>query len=77
MEDAWIADHGRGWLDDADRARTRVISDVAPNHRELIWFDRQMFWQIAGAIAILYGTAGGAFLLACEKTYHQPSMLSY
>lgn len=49
-----------------------MISDVEPNHQELVWFDRQMFWQIAGATAILYGTSGGAFILACEKTLRQP-----
>ncbi len=54
-------------MDDADWARTRMISDVEPNHKELIWFDRQMFWQIAGSTVTLYGTAGGAFILACEK----------
>lgn len=70
MEQAWIADHGRGWMDDPDRVRTRMISDVEPNHKELIWFDRQMFWQIAGSTAILYGTSGGAFILACENTFH-------
>lgn len=64
MEDAWIADHGRGWMEDADRARTRMISDVEPDHQGLVWFDRQMFWQIAGSTAILYGTSGGAFILA-------------
>ncbi len=54
-------------MDNPDQARTRMISDVEHNHRELIWFDRQMFWQIAGATAILVGTSGGAFILACEK----------
>lgn len=71
MEDAWIADHGRGWMDNADRARTQMISHVEPNHQELVWFDRQMFWQIAGSTAILYSTSGGAFILACEKTLRQ------
>ena len=67
MEAAWIADYGRGWMDNPDHARTRMISDVDPNHRELICFDCQMFWQIAGATAILVGTGGGALILACEK----------
>lgn len=71
MENAWIADAGRGWMDDPDQARTRMI-DVDPNHRELIWLDRQMFWQIACSTALLYGTAGGAFILACENTTRQP-----
>ena len=44
-----------------------MISDVEPTHHELIWFDRKMFWQIAGSVAILYGTAGGAFILSCES----------
>ena len=74
IEHAWIADHGRGWLSDAGQARTRIISDIEPNHRELIWFDRQIFWQIAGSTAILYGTAGGAFILACGDTTHQSTV---
>lgn len=48
-----------------------MISDVEPNHQELVWFDHQMFWQIAGSTAILYGTSGGAFILACENTFRQ------
>ena len=66
MEHAWIADHGRGWMDDADQARTRMVSGFETNQRNLIWFDLQMFWQVAGSTAILYGTAGGAFILACK-----------
>ncbi|KAL2054959.1 hypothetical protein ABVK25_004781 [Lepraria finkii] len=64
MEGAWIADYGRDWLRDADGASTRMISDVELDHHELIWVDRKMFWQIAGSVAILHGTAGGAFILS-------------
>lgn len=44
-----------------------MISDVELDHHELIWFDRKMFWQIAGSVAILCGTAGGAFIPYCES----------
>lgn len=71
IEHAWIADHGRGWLDNADQARARIISDVEPDHQELVWFNRQMFWQIAGSTAIFYGTTAGAFILACENSTHE------
>ena len=77
VEHAWIADHGRGWMDNPDYARTQIISGVEPNHRELVWFDRQMFRQIAASTALFYGTAGGAFILACEETtYSLPVLLS-
>ena len=66
MEDAWIADYGRDWLHDADRARTRMISEVEPKDLQLVWFDGQMFWQITGSIVIFYCTIGGAFILSCE-----------
>ena len=49
-----------------------MISDVEPNHPELVWFSRQMFWQIAGSTATFYGTTAGAFILACENTTHEP-----
>lgn len=73
IEHAWMADHGRGWLDNADNARTRIISDVEPDHQDLVWFNRQMFWQIAGSTAIFYGTTAGAFILACENSTHETS----
>ncbi len=67
MENAWIAGYGRDWLHDADGARARMIaSNVEPNE-QLVWFDLQMFWQIAAATAILYGSAGGAFIISCEN----------
>ncbi len=69
IENAWIAGYGRDWLHDADGARVRMIaSNVEPNE-QLVWFDLQMFWQIAAATAILYGSAGGAFIISCENLY--------
>ena len=53
-------------MDDAEQARMRIISGVETSHGDLIWFDLQMFWHIIGSTSILYGTAGGAFILACE-----------
>ena len=67
MENAWIAGYGRDWLHDPDGARARMIaSNVEPNE-QLVWFDLQMFWQIAAATATLYGSAGGAFIISCES----------
>ena len=45
-----------------------IASNVEPNE-QLVWFDFQMFWQIAAATAILYGCAGGAFIISCEYLY--------
>lgn len=42
-----------------------IASNVEPNE-QLVWFDLQMVWQITAATAILYGSAGGAFVISCE-----------
>ena len=71
IEHAWIADHGRGWMGDPDRARTRIILGDTTKSWSFNSFDRPMFWQIAWSTAIFYGTAGGAFTLACESNIHR------
>lgn len=67
MEHAFLANAGRGWLDNAE-ARTHMISDLPPTNRGLIWFDSQMLWQVIASIGILCGTVGGALILSCKGT---------
>lgn len=74
LEHAYIADRGRDWMDNADRARKCILSGVEPGHPKLVCFDPQMFWQIAGSTAIFYGTTGGVIILACENIMHEPAV---
>lgn len=67
MEDAFIAEAGRGWLANAEWARTHMVSYVTPTNRNLIWFDLKMICHIAAAVCILCSTISGAFVISCMK----------
>lgn len=57
------AGSGRGWLRDAKQARNNL--GLGPKTISgLRWFDPREIWQIVSAIAVVMGTAGGAFILS-------------
>lgn len=65
IESSFMADYGRDWLRDPERARTAMA--LGPDQlRGLRWFDFRMIWQIISAVCIVCGTVGGAFVLSCK-----------
>ena len=63
IEDTFIADYGRDWLNDAERARTEMV--LGPKIISgLRYFDAREIWQIVSSIAIVGGSVGGAFVLS-------------
>lgn len=65
IESSFMAEYGRDWLRDPDRARTAMVA--SPDEpRGLRWFDFRMIWQIISAVTIVCGTVGGAFILSCK-----------
>lgn len=62
-ESDFIAQCGRGWLEyPGARTSMELGSQKIVGLR---YFDFRMVWQIASATAIVFGTAGGAFILSC------------
>lgn len=71
IESSFMADYGRDWLRDPDRARTAMV--LGPDKIEgLRWFDFRMIWQIISAVCIVCGTVGGAFVLSCKYYILEP-----
>lgn len=62
IENAYIAEHGRNWLQNEEEARTNLV--LGPVDEGLVWFDFRELWQISAAIAIVVGTVAGAFILS-------------
>ena len=63
IEDAYVAEHGRNWLENAEEARTSFVRGPEEAN-DLFWFDFRELWQILGAILIVVGSAGGAFIIS-------------
>lgn len=62
-ESNFIAQRGRGWL---EYPGAKTAMELGPQKVVgLRYFDFRMIWQIASATAIVFGTAGGAFILSC------------
>lgn len=65
IERTVMAEWGRNWLRDPDRARTLMVR--GPNRPAgLRWFDFRMIWQIMSSVCLVCGTVGGAFILSCK-----------
>ena len=63
IEDAYVTEHGRNWLEDAEEARTSFVK--GPEEPSgLLWFDARELWQILGAIIIVAGSAGSSFIIS-------------
>jgi hypothetical protein len=63
IETAYVADYGRDWLRNPERARTAMV--VGPEQLiGLRWFDWRGVWQIISAIAIVLGTMTGAIVIS-------------
>ena len=63
IESSFVADHGRDWLRDSEQARNNLV--LGPKTLAgLRWFDPRELWQISSAIAVVMGSAGGAFILS-------------
>ena len=66
IESSFMAEYGRDWLKDPDRARTAMV--LGPERLPgLRWFDFRMIWQIISAAFIVCGTIGGAFVISCKS----------
>jgi hypothetical protein len=63
IEDCYIAEKGRNWLDDESDARVHLVLGTI-NAEGLMWFDIREFWQVTSAIIIVGGSCGGAFILS-------------
>lgn len=63
IETSFVADYGRDWLEDSEPARNNHVLGPKVLHG-LRWFDRREFWQTLSAIAVVAGSAGGAFVLS-------------
>lgn len=61
IEDCYIADRGRNWLDDEEEARANLVLGPVDG---LIWFDFRELWQILSSIIIVAWTVAGAFILS-------------
>lgn len=70
FENSFLAERGRGWLDDADSARTAMREHHRPDQHGLLWFDPRMVRQIASSICIVGGSTGSAFILS----YYTPTV---
>lgn len=63
IERTFMAEWGRNWLREPDRARTLMVR--GPNRPAgLRWFDFRMIWQIMSSVCLVCGTVGGAFILS-------------
>jgi hypothetical protein len=63
IEKAYVADYGRDWLRDSEKARTAMV--VGPEHLTgLRWFDWRETWQILSAVSIVVGTLTGAIVIS-------------
>lgn len=63
IERAYVADYGRDWLWDSERARAAMV--VGPERLTgLRWFDWREIWQILSAIVIVLGTMTGAIVIS-------------
>ena len=67
VESDFIAQHGRGWL--SYRGYRNAMELGSGNVVGLRYFDFRMVWQIASAIVIVSGAAGGAFILSCTSPF--------
>ncbi|MCJ1428298.1 hypothetical protein MMC29_006207 [Sticta canariensis] len=63
IERTFMADWGRNWLKEPERARTLLV--LGPDRSAgLTWFDFRMIWQIMSSVCLVCGTVGGAFILS-------------
>jgi len=69
IETTFVAKEGRNWLRDEDRALTYMVDGPRDGHfKGLRSFDFRMLWQIMSSVAIVMGTATGAFIVSCERS---------
>jgi hypothetical protein len=63
IEKSYVADHGRGWLSQDERA-ARASLVLGQSDTGFVWFDGRQFWQISCAVLLVTGPAAGAFILS-------------
>jgi hypothetical protein len=63
IEGCYIAHKGRNWLADERDARMNLVLGTI-NAEGLMWFDVREFWQVLGAVLIVAGSCGGAFIVS-------------
>ena len=64
IEAKFMARYGRDWLRDGFAARLAIVVG-SRNLNGLKMFDPRMVWQITSSLAIVGGSAGGAFIISC------------
>jgi len=62
IEDAYVAAHGRHWLQNEALARTFLV--LGKRTGGLDWLDYKEFWQIAAATMCVFATILGAWILS-------------
>ncbi|KAK4543548.1 hypothetical protein LTR36_005443 [Oleoguttula mirabilis] len=62
VEDAYVAQEGRHWLEDEARARTFLV--LGKRTGGLDWLDYRELWQVAAAVICVCGTTYGAWVLS-------------
>ena len=63
IEDSFVADYGRDWLRNAEKARTKLVTGPQ-KILGLRRFDFREFWQIVSSIFIVCGAVSGAFIIS-------------
>lgn len=63
IEDNYVTEYGRGWLNDAEEARTAFVRGPA-SISGLHWFDFREVWQIMASLSIVGGSVVGAFIIS-------------
>ena len=63
MERSFVANYGRDWFHDSDRARILLVDGPRESHG-LRAFDPRECWQVLSAFIIVSGSSLGAFLLS-------------
>lgn len=62
IEDCYIADKGRNWLEHEEEARISLVLGKVKDG--LLWFDVRELWQVLSAVTIVLGGLAGAFCLS-------------
>lgn len=63
IEDCYVAERGRSWLEDEGEARTALVLGPVAS-AGLRWFDFRELWQISASVVTVTGTVFGAFVLS-------------
>ena len=63
IEDAYVTEHGRNWLERPEDARTSFVKGPE-EPSDPFWFDFREIWQILASVLVVVGSAGGAYIIS-------------